>query len=120
MILNTGVDLSPVGNYMVEAFRSMFYLRGPQELALDGTDKLPQFMLQHGIPMFFFFILVEWIIIKARDALRPRRTKDEHPLPGYRLNDFVSCSLLGSFQQISVSLTCGLRLVLTPEPIPRG
>ena len=93
-----------VGSYMVEALRSMFYLRGPAELALDGSDEMPKYMLLHGIPMFFFFIFVEALILKARNALLPK-AKDQHALPGYRLNDFCASSLLGSFQQVAVRVT---------------
>ena len=70
-----------VGSYMVEALRSMFYLRGPAELALDGSDEMPKYMLLHGIPMFFFFIFVEALILKARNALLPKAKEVTASLP---------------------------------------
>ena len=54
--------------------------------------------------MFFFFIFVEALILKARNVLLPK-AKDQHALPGYRLNDFCASSLLGSFQQVAVRVT---------------
>jgi hypothetical protein len=48
--MSTGVVKS-VGSWLTEGTRSMLYLYGPKELALDHTDEAPQIFLKYGIPM---------------------------------------------------------------------
>ena len=41
--------LSKVANFLFEGTRSMFYLRGPRELALGPDDAAPTFATNHGL-----------------------------------------------------------------------
>ena len=41
--------LSKVANFLFEGTRSMFYLRGPRELALGPDDPAPTFATNHGL-----------------------------------------------------------------------
>ena len=83
---------SAAGSWLFEATCSMFYMKAPSELALDDSDPPAQYLLKHGIPMFFVMIIVEAAVSAALRAWRghaliPRR---------YRLNDVIACATLGS------------------------
>ena len=71
-------------------------MKAPSELALDDSDPPAQYLLKHGIPMFFVMIIVEAAVSAALRAWRghaliPRR---------YRLNDVIACATLGSLQYV--------------------
>ena len=99
--------------YLKKAMCVMFYIVPISELTLGEGDKAPKYLLHYGIPMFFFFILVEFVILEALRFLgysvggsRPG-SKGAAPKGGpatYRLNDFLACTIAGSFQQIGLLL----------------
>ena len=71
-------------------------MKAPSELALDDSDPPAQYLLKHGIPMFFVMIIVEAAVSAALRAWRghaliPRR---------YRLNDVIACATLGSLKYV--------------------
>ncbi len=78
--------------YLSDSLRKMFYLCTPNELALDTNDPFPDYMLQNGIPMFFFLIAIEAIIA---NFIYPKWKRSD-----YRINDTIACILIGTFQQI--------------------
>ena len=108
-------------SWLGSAARSMFYLVSPWDLALDDSDPAPQILLRQGIPMFFFFIVLEAVFVAARRragfALQPL-TPRSHPAPKfethprYRLNDTVTCIMLGSLQRLGELLLELLGLTL--------
>ena len=69
-------------DWFLEATRSMFYLRGPEELALSDGDPAPQYFLRHGahhpvggciygislagLPMFFIIVAIEAALVASR------------------------------------------------------
>ena len=92
--------------WLFKSILVMFYLVPPSELALDDSDPPPQFVLLHGVPMFFVFILVEWAVgfFTKAGLPKPRPTGKTAAAPFYRLNDTVVGILLGSLQQVLVLL----------------
>jgi len=75
--------------WLTSATRHMLYLAWPSELALDDTDPAPRFLVNEGIPMFFFLIVLE--LVAYRLAARSQ----------YRLDDTLACVSLGSLQYVA-------------------
>ena len=107
------------------------------QLAFGVDDEAPEFLLQHGIPMFFVLIVVEGLIAKLFFAAKVTSGKSEEALSlHYRLNDLIACTeslstglaacpsephtrthlsssqVLGSFQQVSTTALELIGLVL--------
>ena len=86
--------------WFVKGMKVMFYIITPSELALDGSDAKPAYMDMYGLPMFFVFILFEWVAMQFVDVLSNSKNKSS----GYRLNDFIMSVMLGTFQAMFLML----------------
>ena len=58
------MSLSKVASFLFEGTRSMFYLRGPRELAFAADEPPPAYATIHGLPMFFVLIGLEAVVAK--------------------------------------------------------
>ena len=56
------------------------------------------YLLQHGIPMFFVLIVLEFCWMQL---VRPAQPPSKQTTFRVRLNDLVVCTALGSFQQVA-------------------
>lgn len=72
--------------WLLDALRKFFYLMTPAELALDDSDRMPQWILLHGVPIFFLLIVAEAVATRKRGA--------------YRLHELLTCVSLGSLQYV--------------------
>eukprot|EP00947_MAST-08B_sp_MAST-8B-sp1_P003037 g3037.t1 len=118
--------IGAIGEWLLNATCAMFYVAKPSDLALDGSDPMPQYLLKYGIPMFFILMLVERAMMVVRDLVWPlpkkKKKKKEkenvadkaaadkavadkaaadtpaRKLPTYRLNDMIVSTILGTFQ----------------------
>ena len=99
--------MADVAAYLWKGFKVMFYIVPMSELTLGEGDDVPPYLLKYGIPMFFVFIFVEFVIQEAMRALGYNvggsHGKGAKGGPAsYRLNELVACTLVGSFQQIGL------------------
>ena len=105
--------IGAIGEWLLNATCAMFYVAKPSDLALDGSDPMPQYLLKYGIPMFFILMLVERAMMVVRDLVwpLPKKKKEKEnvadkaaadtparKLPTYRLNDMIVSTILGTFQ----------------------
>ena len=86
--------LSVALNWLFESTCAMFYLVHPRELALGAGDEAPDYMLSKGVPMFFIFCAMEWVI----SSLFYSKEKGAR----YRLRDFISSACLGAVQMVGL------------------
>ena len=91
---------------LVDGFLKMFYLVSPYSLALDETDAMPNWLLVPGIPMFFVFMIIEYIIMI---------TAKPKALDSFRIKDAIMCTCIGATQQaFEVFVECvGLTLTVS-------
>lgn len=95
--------MAAVLNWAFEATCAMFYIVHPRDLALGDGDKAPDYLLTKGIPMFFIFCAVEWVL----SSLFYAKEKGAR----YRLRDFICSSALGAFQTVGLeAIELGLQL----------
>ena len=74
----------------------MFYLMGPQELALGADEPTPNYILSAGIPCFLLFIALEWAISAAGRFVRSDR--DSARAATHRASDVLMSASIGVFQ----------------------
>ena len=93
-------------DFLVDGFLKMFYLVSPYSLALDETDAMPNWLLVPGIPMFFVFMIIEYIIMI---------TAKPKALDSFRIKDAIMCTCIGATQQaFEVFVECvGLTLTVS-------
>ena len=54
--------MADVTAYLWKGFKVMFYIVPMSELTLGEGDDVPPYLLKYGIPMFFVFIFVEFVV----------------------------------------------------------
>lgn len=103
------IHLKAMVSYFGKALCVMFYIVPVSELTLGDDDAVPKYFLHYGLPMFFAFIFIEYIILRILSAsgYPVGGSAGDKPKGGptaYRLNDFIACTLIGSFQQVCLLL----------------
>jgi sterol desaturase/sphingolipid hydroxylase (fatty acid hydroxylase superfamily) len=95
----------------------MFYLVSPKELALDENDKMPDFLIKDGIPMFILFIGLEFIFhriivekrkknfIKKRKINNSSENRDWFDIDFGKLGDKIYYRFKELFTSIGIGAT---------------